>query len=454
MNLSEFETMLLRFEERFEKKMNVLIDCKVSNKLEELRLDTEQQFANLRSQLTLKTEQANLKSTTEDSVQQDSVSVLPVEILEIIFSNLPPKPLLTCGRVSKSWKQIVDRIRLKIGKERRLLEQNWENDKFTKHKLNGHDVQTFCVKFYDNLIFTGSGDCTIKIWDAETYQCLKVLGKPNVKLSSKTLAMSETELLELMEKNDEIFHFSSVLNIAINDKYLVSSSLDRSCIIWELQDFKPIERLTLPQSDVYGIKNIALYNDYIVCCNDKYIGVWKSSLDNSEQQLKFNLQHRKRDYRIDHICIHDGIIYGKVYAGIRSWNIETGELIETLTLYDVNSFAVNDQYLFFSDEYYTLKAMNLQKYSISILSYQRAFNLSIINNKLFTVDDQNINIWNSNDLNLFKEFKDKDISIPDLDFCVLPIDADSKKVAVLSTHGDVLIFDFTDNLRKKYLKHL
>ncbi len=38
---------------------------------------------------------------------------------------------------------------------------------------------------------------------------------------------------------------------------------------------------------------VALYNDYIVCCNCDYIGVMKSSIDDlKHQQLQLNLQHR------------------------------------------------------------------------------------------------------------------------------------------------------------------
>ncbi len=80
---------------------------------------------------------------------------------------------------------------------------------------------------------------------------------------------------------------------------MVSGSLDCSCIIWELLNFKPIERLIFLQS-VYSL-GVNLYSDYIVFCNGEYIWVWILSLDNLEHQLKFNLQVR--------IWIHNGIIY-------------------------------------------------------------------------------------------------------------------------------------------------
>ncbi len=104
-------------------------------------------------------------------------------------------------------------------------------------------------------------------------------------------------MLELIEKSDAITHFSDILFLDINDNYLVSGSLDGSCIIWKSSDFKPIHRLILSQSNY--LISVALYNDYIVCCDCvcvcEYICVWKSSLDNLEHQLKFNLQLRLKE---------------------------------------------------------------------------------------------------------------------------------------------------------------
>ncbi len=56
---------------------------------------------------------------------------------------------------------------------------SWRDDKFTKHILCGHSAQTWCVKFYKNWILTGSEDCTIRIWDSETFECLRVIGEPD-----------------------------------------------------------------------------------------------------------------------------------------------------------------------------------------------------------------------------------------------------------------------------------
>ncbi len=54
-------------------------------------------------------------------------------------------------------------------------------------------------------------------------------------------------------------------------------------------------------------------------------------------------------------------------------------------------------------------------------------------------------------MKLFKEIKN--LEYDELDLKPLPIDADSKRLAAFTMNG-VVIYDFTENIRKKYLKHL
>ncbi len=408
----------------------------------------------------------------------DFVSDLPNEISEIIFLDLPPTTLLNCRKVSKSWKRILDNDVIwrskfqdqkswkyynddsetdswfELYKERHLLELNWKNDKFTKHKLSGHSAEIHCVVFFRNWILTGSRDCTIRIWDNETFHCLRVLGKPN--LDTKD-TFTKTSLLELIEKNDDIFHFDSIIFMDINDKYLVFGSEDGSCIIWELPDFKPIDRLTVPTQTNYLILNgVELYNDYIVCCGTAYIGVWKSGLNNLEHRLQFDFQHRiEIEYWINGICIHNGIIYSRGYNKVRSWNIETGQMMQEFQFpfVIIHSFTANDEYLFVSD-YDRIAVLDLQTNTTNVLSDGGPHRLFIVNNKIISVNnDSIIKIWNLSDLKLFKEFEILEKTQTNL-HPPFSIGADSKMLAACTVECDVVIYDFTEKLRKKYLKHL
>ncbi len=78
------------------------------------------------------------------------------------------------------------------------------------------------IQIFKNWVLTGSKDGTIKVWNNETYKCLKILGKSNPKILKENL--SRREILELTKNIDIKFHLGGVICIDINDKYLVSGS--------------------------------------------------------------------------------------------------------------------------------------------------------------------------------------------------------------------------------------
>ncbi len=423
-------------------------------------------------------------------IEVNFVSDLPNEISEIIFLDLPPKTLLNCRRVSKSWKHIVDNDYIwkskfleqkswkyynddsetdswyELYKYRYTLKLNWKNDKFTQYKLQDPSTQVFCGKCFKNWIITGLKDGTIKIWDIETFRCLRVLGEltpeilkqlgtPNLKSIRESL--SDMEKLELTKDTDTKVHLGEVSCMDINDKYLVSGSFDGSCIIWTLPDFKPIDSLKIPTGigeDIY-INDVVIYNDYIVCCRgNAYIEIWKSSftIANFEHhdQLQFNLQHRsKGETTIYRICIHDDIIYTEGCDVVTTWNIETGLLIQEFRYNVVICMTVKDQYLFVNN-CYELTVWDLETNKlINTISDSNVNTLRINDNKILYVSDVGtIKIRDLNDQKLLKEYSNSD-PVP-----FSPIYIDSKRIVVLTKEGEVVIYDFTENLRKKYLKHL
>ncbi len=299
----------------------------------------------------------------------DFISDLPTELSIIIFLHLPPTYLLNCRRVSKAWKKIVENDNIwkskfndekswiyynddfetdswyELYKERYLLDLNWRNDKFIQHKFSDPFSDVFCAKIFKNWILTGSQEGTIKVWDVETFQCLKVSGEPYI---SKIFSVKE--LLAFKEDLNIKSHSDIVSCMDINYKYLVSSSFDGSCIIWKLPDFKQMVRFKRPEDIYSSIRNndVTINNEYIACCTgdgyigDGYIVIWKSSFDNSEDQLQVHLQRRlKRNSIINGVCIHNGIIYSKGYNVITTWNIETGQIIQEFRYDALSCMIVN-----------------------------------------------------------------------------------------------------------------
>ncbi len=121
--------------------------------------------------------------------------------------------------------------------------------------------------------------------------------------------------------------------------------------------------------------------------------------------------------------------------------------------------AVGDQYLFVGRKQITVRDLQSNKLVNDLPEqyngqYTSPVQLSVYDNKFISVfEDCSIKIWNLNDLKLFKEFKKLEYGELYLrpDFS---IGIDSKRLAAFSLYGDAVIYDFTENLRKKYLKHL
>jgi WD40 repeat protein len=46
-------------------------------------------------------------------------------------------------------------------------------------QFSGHTSPVFCIKVLDNVVVSGSGDCSLRIWSLTTSQCLRELpGSP------------------------------------------------------------------------------------------------------------------------------------------------------------------------------------------------------------------------------------------------------------------------------------
>ncbi len=83
-------------------------------------------------------------------------------------------------------------------KQRYRLDNNWKNGKFSQNRLTGHSDEINCVKFYKSWTLTGSQDSTIRIWDSKTYQCLKVLGDPDIEIYIDLGDSTDMEILEFI----------------------------------------------------------------------------------------------------------------------------------------------------------------------------------------------------------------------------------------------------------------
>jgi len=257
----------------------------------------------------------------------DPVTVLPTEIVALVFSHLDAFTLKACRAVTKSWATIaadsiiwrgqylsefrkevyVDPAPIQIGgagtgrpnqplqqwelmyDARKRLNQNWargeEGGKAVY--LSGHTDSVYCVQFDEDKIITGSRDRTIRIWDMHTFKCLKVIGGPTVKPTPGPKRLRTVENRKLLGTVESVngtpegdgiyhvpsdFHSASILCLQYDDEILVTGSSDNDLLVWDIKTFEPIKRL---RHHGGGVLDVAFDSKHIVSCSkDCTIVVW------------------------------------------------------------------------------------------------------------------------------------------------------------------------------------
>lgn len=260
-------------------------------------------------------------------IKADPVAHLPTEIVTLVFSHLDASSLKACRNVNKSWaalavddliwkgqylqqfeKQVyVEPAPIQIGgagtgrpnkpmqqwelmyDARKRLNQNWaKGDEGGKAVyLSGHTDSVYCVQFDEEKIITGSRDRTIRVWDINTYKCIKVIGGPTVKPvpgPKRVRTVDQSKLLGVRDsvngtpEGDSIyqipsdFHSASILCLQYDEEILVTGSSDNDLLVWDVKTFEPIRRL---KHHGGGVLDVAFDSKHIVSCSkDCTIVVW------------------------------------------------------------------------------------------------------------------------------------------------------------------------------------
>lgn len=268
------------------------------------------------------------------------VHILPLEILVEIFSKLILKDLLNVCLVSKSWYMVVSNplvwkrmyqsqenwrfdsgrlakslisssINYQIDwqsayKCRYALYKNWQDGKCVKkvyswkNDPHAHSDAVYAVKIdsYRSLMISGSRDCSIKIWNIKTRQCIKTLSH----------------------------HLRSVLclDADLDKNIIVSGSSDNTILVWNYSKEKAIGELL---GHTGSVVNVKIYdNKYIISCSkDSSIRIWDLK---TFQLLKILNGHTGS---VNTIQIADSrIASASSDKTIKLWDINSGECIRTL----------------------------------------------------------------------------------------------------------------------------
>lgn len=132
-----------------------------------------------------------------DEFAADGLSLSPAELAK--------RPRIESGTEHASqpeppkfrpWKDVY-KDRFKVG-------TNWKYGRCSTKVFRGHTNGVMCLQFDDSVVATGSYDSTIRIWDINTGECLRVLRG----------------------------HTSGIRALQFDDTKLISGSLDRTLKVW------------------------------------------------------------------------------------------------------------------------------------------------------------------------------------------------------------------------------
>lgn len=222
-------------------------------------------------------------------------------------------------------------------KARKELQSRWKNGKAAAIYLEGHTDSVYCVQFDENKIITGSRDQTIRVWDAKTYRCIKMLGVPNRFSANTRRDIPQTNLgqpgrptrISFSRENDVGFdrdagqrHTGSILCLQFDEEILVTGSSDRTCIVWDLKDDYNIVRRLIGHDT--GVLDVCFDNKHIVSCSkDTSICLWNRQ---SGERIRHMKGHRGP---VNAVQLRGDLIVSASGDGVaKLWNLTSGLCIK------------------------------------------------------------------------------------------------------------------------------
>ena len=178
----------------------------------------------------------------------------------------------------------------RMHRARQELADRWRegpNNQFVSATyLNGHTDSVYCVQFDEYKAITGSRDRTFRVWDVKSGELQVTVGVPQAHDSDRrhgprigtqeSLAGPMRVVNRPMALGQYIvpgfYHNASILCLQFDQHLLVTGSSDHSLIMWDVNTFRPIRRLSHHSA---GVLDIAFDGAKIVSCSkDGTICVW------------------------------------------------------------------------------------------------------------------------------------------------------------------------------------
>lgn len=223
---------------------------------------------------------------------------------------------------------------------RKALQQRWIDGYAAAIYLEGHTDSVYCVQFDEDKILTGSRDRTVRIWDARTYECIKVLGVPSRGAGSEVPPLpvdvadqgqrpfaklfSSRSIVEPERTAPWLFmyHNGSILCLQYDDKMMVTGSSDCTLIIWDVKaGYRPLRRL---REHTAGVLDVCFDEKHIVSCSkDATVCLWDR---NTGELLKKLNGHRGP---VNAVQLRGNLVVSASGDGIaKLWNLTSGLCIK------------------------------------------------------------------------------------------------------------------------------
>jgi small GTP-binding protein len=221
----------------------------------------------------------------------------------------------------------------------------WETESGNRLKiLQGHSdiIREIAISSNNQFIVSGSADATIRIWEVATGKCLKVLkGHLNevntVKISSNNkfiISGSSDSTVRIWEVetgkclNILRGHLDWILGVAIssNDKFIVSSSRDQTVRIWEIETGKCLKILRTLNVNFRVV--ISTDNKFIISgSSDFTVRIWEVETGKCLNILE---GHSNIVQEVAISTDNKFIVSGSEDHTVRIWEMETGKCLKIL----------------------------------------------------------------------------------------------------------------------------
>ncbi|XP_054707969.1 kinesin-like protein KIF21A [Uloborus diversus] len=232
------------------------------------------------------------------------------------------------------------------------------------HIIDGHNKPVLCVECTDDVLFTGSEDCSVKIWDLTTgteIQTLKDHPSGVVKVAyceytrkAFSASSSVIKVWDVRQNPASVVHtfWSSPQQKRVHDPILASeylindialnqygtllySATSRVVQIWDLRMFESVGALNVG----YGanvlslaVTDVEFEKNMIVCgSEDKSIKVFEiKEQDFGVHQPRFSLSPPHYD-AVEALAIYDSYLFtGSRDTSIRKWDLHKRSVVQTV----------------------------------------------------------------------------------------------------------------------------